>query len=253
MDPTFLAHKNPHPRDDKITFYAPTHTYTAAGISTYTSVTTWVHNHFPKFNADKIIDKMMASKKWTRSKYFGQTKEEIKTLWNNNGLTASTAGTKLHDDIEWFLNQSPRENNSIEYQYFLNFFNQRPDLVPYRTEWRVWHEDWKFAGAIDFVSINSDGSLTIWDWKRCKEIKKSNMFECATTDCISYIPNSNFWLYSLQLNTYKAILEDKYDKQIKDMYLICLHPNHTDYQCFKVPHLQEEMRNLLERRKKLIK
>ena len=32
--------------------------------------------------------------------------------------------------------------------------------------------------------------------------------------CINHLPDTNFWHYSLQLNTYKAILEDKYGVKI---------------------------------------
>ena len=93
---------NKHPRDNKITFEEGPHIYTINGDSSFTSVTTFCHSHFEKFDADKIIDKMMASKKWPNSKYFGNTKDQIKTLWNNNGQKARTAGTKLHYDIECF-------------------------------------------------------------------------------------------------------------------------------------------------------
>ena len=70
------------------------------------------------------------------------------------------------------------------------------------------------------------------------------MFECAKSECIYHLLNSIFWHYSLQLNTYKALLEAKYDKKVTDMFLICLHPNHSSYQRIRVPHLPEEMADL---------
>ena len=77
-EPTYLAFKNSHPRDAHISFEEGPHVYTIDGDSDFTSVTTWNHSHFPHFNADKIINKMMASPKWPESKYFGMTKWEIK-------------------------------------------------------------------------------------------------------------------------------------------------------------------------------
>ena len=44
----------------------PERIYYINGDSSYTSVTKWLGQHFPHFNADKIIDKMMKSK--TKSK-----------------------------------------------------------------------------------------------------------------------------------------------------------------------------------------
>ena len=64
---------------------------------------------------------MMRPKKWPQSKYFGQTPDEIKAGWNENGRIASEAGTKMHADIEDFYNGIPVVNDSIEYSYFKNF------------------------------------------------------------------------------------------------------------------------------------
>ena len=57
MTTTILANKFPHPRDCNIQFYDEGHRYSIAvdPYTKYTSVTTWVHTHFPKFNADEII------------------------------------------------------------------------------------------------------------------------------------------------------------------------------------------------------
>lgn len=245
---TYLATTNPHPRDKDIFLDEPTHTYTINGESgNHMSVTRWIHGLFPAFDADAIIDKMMSSAKWPKNKYFGMTKEEIKEGWNKNGREASEAGTKLHEDIEYFWNNEPRDNDSIEYGYFKKFVAQYGHLKPWRTEMMVYHDEWGFAGSIDMIFENPDGSLDIYDWKRSKAIRKDNMFECATEECISHLPNANFWHYALQLNTYKAILEDKYGKRVNGLYLVCLHPNNANksFIRFKVPHLAMEMEDLL--------
>ena len=73
----YLANKNPHLRDERISFQEEGHTYTIDGVDAkrcanpYTSVTTLVHQQFEPFDADKIIAKMMASPKWSKNKYFG--------------------------------------------------------------------------------------------------------------------------------------------------------------------------------------
>ena len=56
-----LQTNNAHIRDKNIKFYEPTHTYTIIpdAKSKYKSVTTWNHSHFPHFDADDIIKKMM--------------------------------------------------------------------------------------------------------------------------------------------------------------------------------------------------
>lgn len=101
------------------------------------------------------------------------------------------------------------------------------------------------------VFKDEDGNLQIYDWKRCKEIKKTNQWESAITNCISHLPNSNFWHYSLQLNTYKYLLEKNYGVKISKMYLVCLHPNNRNksFLQYEVPHMPDEINDLIEERK----
>ena len=178
------------------------------------------------------------------------TREEIKSAWDLNRDKAAGAGTNMHYDIECYYNECPNKNDSIEYKYFLSFVNDFPNLKPYRTEWMVFHEELRLAGSIDMVFDNGDGTLSIYDWKRCKEIKKIDQ-KNAITPCIEHLPDTNYWHYCLQLNTYKAILEEKYGKIITDLYLVCLHPENKNnsYLRIKVIDLQIEIKNLFEYRK----
>lgn len=252
--PTYLANKNPHERDAHITFDEGPHIYTIDGESNFLSVTTWNHMHFSKFDADKIIDKMMSGKNWSKSKYFGQTKQEIKDLWSNNGKKAAAAGTKMHYDIECFYNNMEVQNDSVEYEYFMRFYKTHQELEPYRTEWMIYDKEHKFAGSIDMIFKNKDGTLDIYDWKRCKNIKKDNRWQQATTECISHLPDTNYWHYTLQLNTYKKILETKYGQTVRNLYLVCLHPENANdsFMKIKVPTLKSEIDALFNLRKEMI-
>ena len=102
-EPIFLAKKNAHERDSHISFEEGPHIYTIDGDSDYMSVTSWNSTHFPKFDSDSVITKMMASPRWPNSPYFGMTREEIKMKWKNDGIVASDAGTKMHYNIECFF------------------------------------------------------------------------------------------------------------------------------------------------------
>lgn len=244
-----LAKLNPHPRDEHIQFDESTHTYTIDSKSDYVSVTTWNHSHFKHFDADKVIDNMMASKNWTNSKYYGQSKEEIKTGWEKNRDEAASAGTKLHYDIECYYNGVEVTNNSEEYRQFLKYLEDHL-FRPYRTEWTVWDKELKLAGSIDMVYENEDGTLMIYDWKRSKGIVRNKRFEeYSTTECINHLPDTNFWHYSLQLNTYKAILERNYGKRVTKLCLVCLYPGQGTYRLFEVPDLTEEIDMLFDLRK----
>jgi len=251
----YLAILNAHPRDEFITFEEGPHIYTVCGErGTYTSVTTWNHHHFSKFDADAVIDKMLANTQKMSDpayKYYNMTKDQIKKMWDEKRDSSSGSGTKMHNDIELFYNGVDVQNDSIEFQYFRKFVKQHPELKPYRTEWMVYYEELKLSGSIDMVFENPDGTIQIYDWKRCQEIKHEAEFgKYAMTTCISHLPDTNFWHYALQLNTYKTILEHKYNKKVTDLYLVCIHPDniYKTYERIKVPFLDKEMRDLVKER-----
>ena len=298
----YLSKINAHPRDKDIQFFEEGHIYIIYNNPNikYTSVTTWVHSYFEKFDADKIIEKMMNGKSWKEGhKYWNMTSEQIKNSWNKNGSEVSSAGTKMHYDIECFMN-NPKINFNInnddnnnnnnnnndnnnnnkstyshkdlydfyfentmdsscihfdcsnlvpkEWQYFIKFVRDFPSLVPYRTEWTVFHEQLKISGSIDMVYEKTDGTLAIYDWKRCKDITKINTFnKFAIVSPICHLPDSNFWHYALQLNIYRYILQEKYDKIVSELCLVRLHPDakENNYELIPVPILDQEINDIV--------
>ena len=274
IDNTVLALKNAHIRDRNIKFYERGHRYeiTTDPGKKYTSVTTLVHGQFPKFDADAVIAKIMKSKSWAPGhKYWGLTAEEIKAQWTSSGSAAASSGTNLHEQIETFMNDRRFQfeythkeliqeydlmqkydhdlDRGSEWAMFIQFVRDHHYLKPYRTEWTIYHEDAKIAGSIDMVYENPDGTLEIYDWKRCKEITSVNNWnETATNPLIKHLPATNFWQYSLQLNTYKKILEEKYGKRVTKLCLVRIHPDSSQYELLEVPFLDKEVGDLfLER------
>ena len=221
-----LSTINVHERDKDITFQENGHIYTIKGENGYTSCTTWVKSFFEKFDANKIIDKMMAKPDWSNSKYFGMTKYEIKELWRKNGAEAAAFGTRMHACIENYYNGSMDESDMHEWNYFINFRNDHAHMEPFRTEMMVYDEDIKICGSIDMLFINPDGTLSIYDWKFSKEIQY-NSFSGKKIQPVN-MEDCNVSHYSLQLNVYRIILERKYGFIIKDMFLIFMHRNLSD-------------------------
>jgi ATP-dependent exoDNAse (exonuclease V) beta subunit len=282
MKPTLhsvLATRNCHERDQFIQFFEEDHKYVITNDpnNKYTSVTTWNHSHFPVFNANLIIKNMMRGKNWKEGhKYWGLTAEEIKQQWSSNSSAVSGAGTDLHFEIECFMNNpdlesgfkgnkgykhsdlhetyilNPKAIEVVEWDYFINFVKDHPELKPYRTEWTIYDEDLKISGSIDMIYENPDGTLSIYDWKRSKDITRVNNFnKFAINKLICHMPDANFWHYALQLNTYKRLIERKYGKTVTDLYLVRLHPDaeEKNYELIKLPDLTKEIDELFEQRK----
>ena len=249
-----LAKKNAHPRDERITFDEESHTYTIDGSKEgWTSCTQFIHGYVQEFDADLIIKKMMASKKWNPdNKYYGMTPEAIKAQWAASANEASTAGTRMHLDIERYNNAEPvgnlagddwEANASPEWDYFLSYDEKHRKVKgfePYRTEWLVFKEDIKLAGSIDMLYMKPDGTIAIYDWKRAKEIKFENSFQNMVAP-LDHLPDTNYWHYSLQLNIYRRILEELYDITVSELALVVLHPNNRQYKVIELNRMDDEV------------
>ncbi|HSW76657.1 MAG TPA: PD-(D/E)XK nuclease family protein [Candidatus Saccharimonadales bacterium] len=248
-----LADVHRHTRDQYIQFYEEGHKYdllhpTTKQLLNPISVTTLIHRYFPDFDADGVIDKMMLSRNWTSSKYFGLTKDRIKEKWERDKNNAAGLGTMMHAMIEYYLNgidviKLNHICTTIEYRYFLKFWSdfksQYPTFYPYRTEFLIFDEQFKpngLAGSIDCLLKDDDGHFIILDWKRSKEIKTSNYFEKGYKP-LHFLDHCNYNHYSLQLNIYRHILETKYHMNVIYMMLVILHPNNDGYKCIPINHI----------------
>jgi len=252
VDPmTTLAERNAHPRDSRITFVEESHTYTLDGdASKNTSVTTFLHSLFPHFDPNVVIKKMMSSKNWPKSPYFGRKPEDIKSAWAKSGSLAAEQGTKMHLNIENFYNELPHETTSKEFKLFQGFVKDHPWRM-FRTEWVVFSKEAQICGSIDAVFEDPDepGCFVIADWKRSKEIKYDNRWEGGTHPLTSHLPNANFITYSLQLSTYRFILEKYYGLTIKKTpFLVILYPTQSSYLKVETMDLRDVVEKLFDER-----
>lgn len=257
-----------HSRDDHIAFDEPTHKYYVNGsCEGNISCTGFVHEFFGHFDPKSIIAKMKKSSKWSSSKYYGMTDEQIMNEWSNNGKQASSAGTAMHLAIEQFLHGSPEQIDpsvldTPEWKYFMKFWNDcGHDLEPYRSEWEVFTDSIdssvkerkiKLCGSIDMVfRRKSDNKFVIYDWKRSKEIKSENPFGTGLAP-LEHLPDTNYWHYSLQLNIYKWILETYYGLEVADLYLVILHPDNPSYRRMRLNILTDEVESMIECRRRAV-
>jgi ATP-dependent exoDNAse (exonuclease V) beta subunit len=244
------------PRDNHISFVESNHTY-LVHQKVYPSVTTLIHHHFPKFDADQVIEKMRRSKTWSSSQYFGMTNNEIKACWEKNRDSSSSCGSDLHQKIENFYNEMIQNHLDDKRDYLYSKYHDEEmkrfidfdltyKLVPLRTEWRVYSEDYHIAGSIDMIfKGDQPNTIKVFDWKRSKEIKMNNRFEKGFYP-LQDLDHCNYQHYSIQLNTYKFILERHYDVKVDEMALIVLHPNNPSFVKIPVPDLQDKIKLMLE-------
>lgn len=239
LDNNLLCVKNKHPFDSRIKFQEEGHLYWIDDDSTdLISATTFIHKFFDDFDEHKQI-KMILNKYQHKNdktyKYYKMSYDEIKNLWEKNRIEASEAGTKMHATIEYFYNDIEIEIDSPELEQFLQFYEDHENLEMYRTEWMIFSEKLRITGSIDAVFRNEDGTLTLGDWKRSKEIKFESFGNKKGKFPFQNLSDCNYYHYSLQLNLYRVILEKFYNEKIKDMFLVILHPNNENNKYIKIP------------------
>lgn len=247
----FLEKKNQHSKDKKIVFIPETHQYLINGNPDTISVSQLIDKFFPEFDTIKAASNLNRN-----HEYFGLPVEEIVEIWKNNGSEQAALGTKLHLQIENFYNQKEYDSDNIEFQYFINFTNTYPTMVPFRTEWRIYDERLLIAGTVDMVYKKEDGQLFMFDWKRSKKVVKNDgtpslqdphgTFTKFAFDKLSHLTDDSYYKYCLQQNMYRHILEKNYNVKISSINLLILHPIYDRYHLQTLPRMDEEIDYILK-------
>ena len=112
-------------------------------------------------------------------------------------------------------------------------------MVPHRTELCIFHQGLRVAGQIDALFTDASRRLVIVDWKRVRNMRSDGF------DPLRYpfdrLPDENYWMYSLQLNLYRYVLETEYAFDVSAMYLAVVHPDQPAPRLIEAPRLDAEM------------
>jgi len=246
--PLNLSREMSHPRDSLLSFNEKDHVYIFLPTGEeYISGTTFLHKFFPPFDGPKIVDKMMGSRNWDKSPYRHMTKDQILANWELNRDTAAKAGTLMHarieselkgETIEWSGQERERDNFRAAWAEL-----QKEGYRVYRLEWRIHTPG--LAGTLDGLFINDRGEFLLLDWKRSKEIKTENRWQCLLSP-LEHLPDCNYIHYSLQLNLYRWILRKHYEIDVREMRLYSFHPDQKTFLKFTIPVMEKEIQLLLK-------
>jgi ATP-dependent DNA helicase PIF1 len=242
-----LSLKNKHERDCRIKFESKGHKYWIDDDDKdLISVTTFIHTFFPPFDSGEIISNIMEKDEYhndPKYKYYKMNAADIQKKWKD----CTSKGTNLHESIEKYLNNENVDNSSLEFQQFLNFMNDHKDkLSIFRTEWMIFSKILKLTGSVDALFQNKEGEFIIYDWKRIQALYQKSYDGKTGYPPFENIPHCNFGQYSLQLNLYRVLLEYFYGIKIKEMFLIILFPENSNYTKVKVDRMDREGDLLLD-------
>jgi ATP-dependent exoDNAse (exonuclease V) beta subunit len=198
---------------------------------------------------------------WKRfhKKYPDKTPSDVKNEWSETGKTAARLGTLLHQHIEDFYNNGAKDvelkqdsDGEVysEFNQFLSFHSthissvsSQLNLQLHRTEWRIFDEESGLAGSIDCIFKDSNGDLHLYDWKRIKELVKTNKWKKFGLHPISDLADINYIHYCLQLNLYKYILEKCYDVKVRSMNIVAFRSD--SYEVCEIPDMKDRIMDML--------
>ena len=215
------------------TFYEDTHTYYYYDKKVDKSVTQFIKKFYPEFDSDTI------SKKYAIK--HNMTQEQVLAEWKRKGDISSLSGTAIHT---WLENAKRGKVLNIDFSSAdeLGVGKEVRDrfqillpkaqafhsdtlgkLYPIQLEFTVGLED-KIAGNIDMLCWNEKAQeIQIWDYKNTKSIDTTNYFGQWCEPPFDNFHDCNFMHYSIQLNVYKALLQN-IGIPVGKMYLV-----HFDY------------------------
>lgn len=207
------------------------HKYTDSRGTDFTSVTSWVHQFSPPQDWDEIARKSAAKK--------GCSPEELRAQWKRAADYSCDLGTEVHAYMENLMQHKryvPHFDTEKYPEMPADYESRIPacntafqmitrTYVPVREEFIVHNAAWGLCGTIDLLAYNTrTGQFAILDYKTNKEIKKDNPWQRMSMPFDDF-PDSNYYHYSLQLSTYKAIVENRTNLRIGDLMLIHITPN----------------------------
>lgn len=202
-----------------------------------------------EFDADSIARKTGAKHYEDKSsKYYHMTVDEIKAMWERNGVDEMHYGRCLDDFIGFILEKEKDavklekwklDNNwdddlrlKCYCQSFIEFYNDiiAGELLCKGGLGFTAREQQVFFRADDGSIVNGRFDALFWsesmnkwilfDWKSSKEIATENRWERLLGPCM-HLDACNWNIYSAQLGIYRAGLLDIYKSALKDAEIEC--------------------------------
>lgn len=239
-----------------VTYYDEPHEYYVNGEK-YTSVTTLIHKFQNEFDEEY----------WSSyiSEKTGLSKSNVKLGWKHINEVGTIKGSTAHDYAEnLFLNKVfpyPKQKvidhfgyDAIWDQYLKtknhidNFYNATKNkLIPIKTELVVYYPKYKLAGMVDLLVWNvKEQEFQIWDYKTNKDFTYESEYGEHLNNCLSILQDCDLEIYSLQLSTYKHIIEQMTNVKIGKCYLVWVSHRNENFKIIQTKNREFYVKQMLE-------
>lgn len=241
-----------NPSGRTVVFDELDHSYTVKESSqNLKSVTTFIGEFFPKFDADKWAPRT--------AKKRGITTKEILAEWEEKAQRGRDEGHNVHAYAETRVIEvfRPQDIAPPIPKPLSDRCEELFEAVDRALEWLKMYYDFveaekiifsprlMLAGIIDLLMVNENG-LTIFDWKQNREIKNFNPYQNALGP-LKHLEDHDLNKYSLQLNSYRRILvEEEYYPSVADIDMKLIHLTPEGYFPINIKPMDKEITAMLK-------
>lgn len=243
LDPNFVFNEESHT-------YSYLNPVTKKPVQFFQSVTGFLSQFKKEFDSDRIAG-MVAKKR-------GTTKKEVLNEWKEISDTALNLGTRVHKWIEDYYNgENPAYPEDPIMLDRINKFEQlhREKLykfTPVKQEFRVFSRKWGLAGTMDEL-FKLNLNYYVGDWKSNKKFTTDQDPEGRKQKLL--YPFEDMWDnslngYSIQLSTYRLILQEEAGFETAGGFLVWLGPKEKP-EMHKIVDLRDRLYDFLQKNNNL--
>lgn len=228
------------------------------GDKQLTSVTTLIHKYEEEFDEEYWSD--------IKAKQFNLPQWQIKDAWRYINKKATLKGSCVHNYGEFLFDNKiypyPKdvvieelgydpiyEEYLIQTGHVKKFYNDYYDVfIPIKTELVVCDEEHLIGGMVDLIVFNKKtGQFEIWDYKTNKEFTFES--ERYLKGKLCTLEASDIEIYSLQLETYKHIIEKNTNIKIGGCFLVWLSHEEETYHVYETRKRDYYVKTMFEEHK----
>lgn len=232
-------HRELYTNFNDVTYFDEPHKYFFNG-NEFVSVTTLIHKYQEEFDGEY----------WSNFKanQHNIPQYKIKRAWDFINKKGTMKGSLIHDYAEnkllnkvfkyphdQIINEFGFDPISVEYnktkKHVDNFIRiSRNKLIPLKTELVVFDKESMVAGMADLLFYNiRDKEIQIWDWKTNKVFSKEEKGRHLKS-IFGILEDCDLEIYSLQLESYKYIIEKNTNLKLGKSFLIWVSHNNDNFE-----------------------
>jgi len=218
------------------------HTYSDSTGRIYKSVSSILSTIKPKFDVDQKALEYSQRKKIPFN--------DVLKLWEEKKTTGLDYGTEVHESVEaYFIN---REIKNERYSEIIKKIFEEVYSEKGYNELICFNKQKGICGTSDYVVFDED-SFDISDFKTNKKFNFENQYDDKfLLDPVSHLPNSEYFIYALQLSFYAKMIEEITGLRCGSLNIFWLKRQIDTKTVFKakwlrytVPYLKKEVESIL--------